>query len=115
MTKMDEAKAAEDAAPQEAHPAEALPAETVEALAQAQEDARAAGEPVDTLVEAVANGETIKTEIVGDEAAGRVLVIAAEPENIKAAAQPESDVPAKKPACKSKRKKGAATTDNAAK
>ena len=84
-----------EAAPQEAQPAASLSAETAEALAQALEDAQAAGESVDVLAEAVANGETIMTEIIGDEATGRVLVIMAEPENTEATAQPESDVPAK--------------------
>ena len=54
-------------------PTEALPAETVEALAQALEDAHAAGEPVDALAETAAHGEVIKAEIIGDEA-GRVVI-----------------------------------------
>ena len=84
------ADAAEEAAPQEAQPAEVLPAETMEALAQALEDAQAAGEPVDALAEAAENGEAIKAGIIGDEATGRVLVITAEPESTEAAVQPES-------------------------
>ena len=56
--------------PQEAQPAESIPAETAEALTQALEDAQAAGEPVNALVEAVANGDKITTEIIGDEATG---------------------------------------------
>ena len=67
---------------------------------------------MDALTEAVANGEAIETEIIGDEATGQVLVIRAEPENIEAAAQLESDLPARKPTPKGNRKKGAATMDN---
>ena len=85
----------------------------MEALAQALEDAQAAGEPVDALAEAVANGDAIKTEIIGDEATSRVLVITAEPECIEATAQPERDVPAKMPAGKSRGKKGTAAMDSA--
>ena len=106
------AEAAEDTAPQEARLAEAFPAETVEALAQALEDARAADVPVDALAQAVANGEVIKTEIIGDEATGRMLVITTELENPQATAQHKSVVPTKKPALKSKGKKGAAVIDS---
>ena len=98
--------------PQEALPTESLTGETMEALAQALEVAQAAGEPVDALAEAIVDGETIKAEIIGDEATGRVLVIAAEPEGIEATAQTESDVPAKKPEGKGRGKKGAAATDS---
>jgi hypothetical protein len=108
-----EAEVAEEAAPQDGQPAEALPAETMEALAQALEDAQTAGEPVADIAAAMADGETIKTEIIEDEATGRVLVITAEPESAEATAQPESDVPAKKPAPKGKGKKGAAPADSA--
>ena len=87
----------------------------MEALAQALEDAQAAGELIDALTEAVANGEAIETEIIGDEATGRVLVITAEPENIEAAAQPENDPPARKLAPKGKGKKGAVATVYASK
>ncbi len=77
------------------------------ALVKALEDAQGAGEPVDALAESVANSEAIKTEIIGDEAMGRVLVITAEPESTEATAQPESD----KFTGKGRGKKGAATTD----
>ncbi|MGJ4849419.1 hypothetical protein ACH6CV_04130 [Bacillota bacterium Meth-B3] len=109
----DKAAETEEAAPQEAYPAESLPAETVEALAQALEDAQAAGEPVDALAEVVANGETIKTEIIGDEATGRVLVITMESESNEATPQPENNVLAKKPSGKGRGKKGTAVTDSA--
>lgn len=108
-----EAVVGEEAAPQEAPPAEALPDETAEALAQAPEDAQAAGGLVDALDEAVSNGETITTEIIGGEAPGQMLVITTELENAEATAQPESDVPAKKPAPKGKSKKGAALAGSA--
>jgi len=109
------ADASEGAAPQEARPIEAFPTETMEALAQALEDARAAGEPVDALGAAVVNGEAIKTEIIGDDATGQVLVITAEPDIIEVQAQPENDGPAKKPAGKGRGKKSAATTVDAGK
>ena len=102
------AEMVEEAALQGAQPAESHLAETVEALAQVLEDTKAAGEPVDAIAEAVANSDTIKPEIIGDKATGRVLVITTEPENAEAAAQPESDVPGKKPAGKGRGKKGAA-------
>lgn len=116
----DVAPAADAAAEAESQPqdeleSEALPAETLEALAQALEDAQAAGEPVEAIAGAVASGEAIKAEIIGDEATGRALVITAEPENIEAAAQPESDMPAKKLAPKGKGKKGKAATVDAGK
>jgi len=66
-------EAAEEAAPQEAQPAKAFRPVTVEALAQALEDAQAPGEPVGALAEAAAHGEVIKAEIIGDEA-GRVVI-----------------------------------------
>jgi len=119
---MAAAAEAEEAAPQDEQAAEALPAETMEALAQALEDAQTAGEPVADIAAAMADGEAIKTEIIEGEAMDRVLVITAEPEsaeataqpeNAEAAAQPESDVPTKKPAPKGKGKKGAAPVDNA--
>jgi hypothetical protein len=119
-----EADVAEEAALQEAQPTEALSAETAEALAQAHEGARAVGEPVSDVEAAIAGGEVPKAEIIGDIATGRVLVITAESEAMEAMresveatseaeAQPESDVPAKKPVPKGKSKKGAATTDSA--
>ena len=107
------ADSVEDTAPQEAQPAVALSAETVEALAQALEDAQAAGEPVVAITEAAANGEAIKTEIIEDEAAGQVLVISVGSECTEAAAQPENAPPAIKPVPKGKGKKGAATSDSA--
>ena len=110
-----QAEVAVEAAPQEAQPAEALLVGTSEALAHALADVQVACESVDALAEAVTNGETTKTEIIGDEAMGRILVSTAESENIEAEAQPESDVPAKKPVVKGRGKKGTATTDNAAK
>ena len=100
----------EEVAPQGEQPAEALQAETMEALAQALEVAQATGEPMDALAEAVANGEMIKTEIFGDEAAGRVLVITAEPENTEAIPRPKSDAQAKRPMPKGKGKKGMAAS-----
>jgi len=84
------------ATPQEAQPADALPAETTEAPA-----------------EAVADGEAITAEIIGDEAAAQEPAITAEPENTEAIAQPEGDAPARKPASKGKGKKIAAPTDSA--
>ena len=107
------ADAVEDAAPEEAQPAESLPTETMKALAQALENAQVAGEPVDALAAAVLNGDAIKTEIIEDEATGRVLVIEAEPKIAEAAAQPENAPPAIKPVPKGKGKKGAATSDSA--
>jgi len=107
--------AVEDATPQEAHPAKALPAETVEGLAQALEDAQLAGEPVDALAEAVAYGDAIKTEVFGDEAAGQVLVITAEPECIEATVQPERAVQVKKPTGKDRDKNGMTATDSVGK
>jgi hypothetical protein len=95
---MAAAEATEEAVPQEDQPAESLPAETMESLALAHEDAQAAGEPVDAKAEAVADGDAIKPDMIGDEAAGRVLVITTESESTKTTAQPGSDVPAKKPA-----------------
>jgi hypothetical protein len=83
----------------------------MEALAQALEDAQAVGEPVDALAEAVANDEAIKTEVIEDGNKGQLLVITAEPEKTEAMAQPESDVPAKKPMGKNKGKRGAAVSD----
>jgi hypothetical protein len=77
------------------------------------EDAPLAGEPVDALAEAVANGEAIKTEIIEEEGEGRLLVITAEPENTEVAVQPQCDAPAKKPAPKGKGKKSAVVTDSA--
>jgi hypothetical protein len=67
---------------------------------------------VETIAKAVANGEAIKAEIIGDNAKGREPEVTAEPEGIEATAQAESDIPAKKPAPKGKGKKGAATTEN---
>jgi hypothetical protein len=105
----------EEAAAQETQPAETLNGDTMRALAQALEEAQAAGEPVDALVEAVGNGEVIEAENIGDEATGRVLVITAKPECIEATVQPESDVRAKKPVGKGrgKGKKCAAATGSA--
>jgi hypothetical protein len=107
VTAAAEAEADMEAAPQEAQPAVSFPAETVEALAQALEDAQVNGEAVDALAEA-ANSEAIKAEIIGDEATGRVLVITSEPENIVATTQIETDALAKKPTGKGRGKKGAA-------
>jgi hypothetical protein len=56
---------------QEEQPAITLPEGTMEALTQAIEDAKAAGEPVDAIAEAVADGEAIKAEIIGDVTSGR--------------------------------------------
>ena len=112
---------AEDAAPQDAQLAEAIPTKTVKALVQALEDAQAAGTPVDALAEAVANGETIKTKIIGD-ATCRVLVITAEPEKTETTAQleitdgtaqPENHITTMKPVPKGKGKKGTAPVDSA--
>ncbi len=105
MPQSTEPQVVADEAAEGAQPADSLPAETVEALAQALEEAQAAGEQVDALAEAVANGEAIKTEIIGDEATGRVLVITAEMESAAVAAQPENDPPARKPAPKGRGKK----------
>ena len=82
---------------QEAQYADSLPDESVEALAQALEDAQAADEPVGDLANTVANDEAIKAEISGDEAMGRVLVITAESGSTETMAQSDSDVPTKKP------------------
>lgn len=69
---------------------------------------------MDALTEAVANGETIKAEIIGDEAAGRAPTMTAPKlESNEAAAQPKIVIPAKKPAPKGKDKKGAAPADSA--
>ena len=59
------------------------------------------------LAEAVANGEMIKTEIMGGEATGQVLVITAVPGSAEATAQPENNAPAKK------LRRGAAPADSA--
>jgi len=107
------AEVAEEAAPQDGQPAEALPAETMEALAHELEDAQTADEPVADIAAAMADGEPVGVEIIGDEATGQEPVIAAERENVEATAQPESDVPAKKPAPKGKGKKGATPADSA--
>jgi hypothetical protein len=106
------ADAVEEAAAQETQPAETLNGDTMGALAQALDEAQAAGDPVDALVEAVGNGEAITAEIIEDEGTDRVLVLTAETERIEATARPESDVPAKKPAPKGKSKKGAAATED---
>ena len=66
---------------------------------------------MDALAEA--SSEAIKTEVIDEEATGRVLVITAEPESAETVTQPETDVPTKKPTAKGKSKKGAATTKNA--
>jgi hypothetical protein len=55
---------------------------------------QAAGERVGALAEAAADGEVIKTEIIGDEAIGRVHMITVEQESTEATAQPEGDVAA---------------------
>ena len=102
-----------EAAPQEAQPVVALSEGTMEALAQAFEDAQAAGEPVDAIAEAVADGEAIKAEIIGDETSGRVLVITVESGGAEATAQPQVDVPAKTPAPKGNGKRNAEVTDSA--
>ena len=109
VTAAAEAEADMEAAPQEAQPAVSFPAGTVEALAQALEDAQVNGEAVDALAEA-ANSEAIKAEIIGDEATGRVLMITAEPENIVATTQIETDALAKKPTGKGRGEKGAAAS-----
>ena len=97
---MTAAEVPKEAAPQEVRPTKQIPAETVEALAQALENAQTAGEPVDALAEASANGDSIKAEIIGDKVTGRVLVITAGSMSTETTAQPESDVPAKKSAPK---------------
>ena len=107
------AEVAEEEVPQEVQAVEAPPEGTMEALAQALDDAQAAGEPVDALAETAANGEAIKAETFGDETASQESAIVAEPESAEAAAQPENDVPIKKPAPKGKSKKGVVTADNA--
>jgi len=105
----------EETQAQDTLPPEFMSASVVEAFTQALEDAQAAGEPVAEIAAAMADGEDIKVEIIGDEATGRVRVITAESESTEIMAQSDSDAPAKKPACKGKRKKGTTTTDNAAK
>ena len=61
---------------------------------------------------AEANSEEIKTEVIDEEATGRVLVITAEPESAETVTQPEIDVPTKKPTAKGKNKKVAVTMDS---
>ncbi len=102
------ADATEEAEPQQ----EPQPAES---LVQALENTQADGEPVDALAEAVADGEPAMAEAIGYEAAGREPAVMVEQESTEAAVQPESDVPAKKPAPRDKGKKGAAATDSAKK
>ena len=102
----------QESQPQGEQPPEGLPVSVIEVFAQALEDAQAAGEPVTDMAAAMVDGEAIKAEIIGDEATGRVLVITAEPEGTEAMAQPESDVPAKKPVGKGRGKKGTATTES---
>jgi len=55
----------------------------------------------------MADGETIKAGIIKNGGEGRLLVITAEPENTEATAQPDSGMPARKPAGNVRRKKGA--------
>ena len=95
-----EAEVSEETVPREAQPAVLFPAETLEAMAQAREDAQAVGEQT-------------MAETLGGEATGQEPAIVAEAESTEAAAQPESDAPAKKLALKGKRKKGATPTENA--
>ena len=85
----------------------------MEALAQTLADAKAAGEPVDAKAEAVANGESVEAEIIGDEATGRGLVITAEAETSEVTVQFEGNIPVMKPAPKGKGKKGAVATESA--
>ena len=112
-----EAAPAEDVAaevesqPQDEQANEALPASVVEAFAQALEDAQATGD----IAAAMADGATIKAEVIEDGSEGRLLMITTEPVNTEATALPVSDVPAKKLARKGKGKKGAAATEDAKK
>ena len=103
--------------PQDEQATEALPISAVEAFAQALEGAQAAGEPVADIAAAMADGEAIKAEIIGDEGEGRLVVITVEPEATEVAAeaeaQPEESEPAQKPVRKGKGKKGAAATEEA--
>lgn len=82
------------------------------ALVQALEDAQGVDEPVEALATAVVNGEAIETEIIEEEATGHELVIKVEPGSAEAAAHPENDPPARKPAPKGRSRKGAAATDD---
>ena len=117
-TEPQEAAPAMDVASEERQPAGSLPVETVEALEQALEDAQAAGELVNALAEAVTNGETIMTEIIGDEGEGRLVVITVKPEVTEAAveaeAQPKDNKPSKKPKSKDKGKKSVTATEDTA-
>ena len=108
-----EAELQQEPQPQDEQAAEALPASVAEAFAQALEDAQAAGEPVADIAAAMADGETIKAEIIEDEATDRVVMITAEPESNEATVQPESELPAKKPARMGKAKKRVAAADSA--
>lgn len=76
------------------------------------EDAKAAGVSVGAITEAVKEGEAIKTEINGNEATDRVLVITAGSMSSKDTAQLEDDVPAKEPTSKGKEKKGVTATND---
>ena len=109
--------------PQDERPTEDLLESVMEAIAQALEDAQAAGEPVADIAAAMADGEAIKAEIVEFEGEGRLVVITVEPEETaatpeateateEAEAQPEDSEPAQKPARKGRGKKGAASTED---
>ena len=108
----------EETQPQTEQAAEALPTSVMEAFALTLEDAQAAGEPVADIAAAMVDGEAIKAEIIEDEGEGRLVVITVEPEvteaKAEAEAQPEDNEQAKKPARKSKGKKGAAATEDTA-
>ncbi len=109
--------------PQDEQATEALPVSVVEAFAQALENTQAAGESVADIAAAMANGEVIEDEVIGDESKGRLIVITAEPveaeampEPVEATAepvtQPKDREPAKRLTRKGKGKKDAAPAED---
>ena len=94
---------------------EAFSVSAVEAFAQTPEDAQATAGLVAEIMAAIADGEAINAEIAEGSSEGRLLVITAEQDNTETIAQPEDNVPVKKPVGRGRVKKGAATTESTGK